>query len=608
MSFFAELKRRNVFRAAIAYLAAAWLLIQIVETLVPIFRMPDDYTRWATLVLIIGLIPALVFAWVFEITPDGLKKEHQVDRSDSITRQTGRNLDSAIMVVLSMAITYFALDKYVFDPGRDAAALDHARKTAVIEALETAAASAPAHNTIAVLPFVDLSPQADRGYFADGIAEELLNLLARVPELRVVARTSSFSFKNQEASIATIAESLHVAHILEGSVRTDGDQLRITVQLIETDSGYHLWSQNFDRPMQGIFDLQDEVARNVVGNLKLKILGNLPKSAVTDPEAYRLFMLARDRAREQSRESLEEALDLFEQVIEIDPTYARAWDERALAWSNATANGLRPWPSGYDEALASARKAIEIEPDLAIAYSHIGTIIIKYKGELSEAAQYFGRSLELAPNDPLVRRNAALLLLVLGRHDEAAAISEYAAQFDPLSTHVIEGAGLSYTFGDRLDEAEASFRKLLQISPNYIGAQYHLGKALLLKGDATAALEAFENELDDEYRTKGRALAQHALGNKIESDAALKELIDTWGERWPAEVAQVYAFRGELDQAFEWMDREIDLSGLGGFGEGRWMRLFDNLRSDERWQDLLKRTKMSEEHLAAVQFEIPALP
>jgi tetratricopeptide (TPR) repeat protein len=207
-----------------------------------------------------------------------------------------------------------------------------------------------------------------------------------------------------------------------------------------------------------------------------------------------------------------------------------------------------------------------------------------------------------------VRRNAALLLLVLGRHDETAAISEYAAQFDPLSTHVIEGAGLSYTFGNRLDEAEASFRKLLQISPNYIGGQYHLGKVLLLKGEATAALEAFENELDDEYRTKGRALAQHALGNTNESDAALKELIDNWGERWPAEVAQVYAFRGELDKAFEWMEREIELSGLGGFGEGRWMRLFDNLRADSRWQDLLQRTKMSDEHLAAVKFVMPALP
>lgn len=607
MSFRTELRRRNIVRVAIAYLAAAWLLIQITETLVPVFDMPGFYIKWVTVLLLIGFIPTLVFAWAFEITPDGLRKEREVDRAVSITNQTGRKLDGIIMVVLAVALTYFALDKYVFDPGRDEAKLERAKESATRQALESASARAPAHNTIAVLPFIDLSEDADRGYFADGIAEELLNLLSRVPELRVVARTSSFSFKDKNVPIATIADSLRVAHILEGSVRTDGEQLRITVQLIEASSGYHLWSQNYDRSPGGIFQVQDEVARNVVGNLKLKLLGNYPTSEVTDPEAYRMFMLARDRSRRQSRESLEQAIQLLEQVVEIDPQYAHAWSEQSIVLGNATANGLLPWDTGNERAMAAARKAIEIDPELALGYSSLGTIFIKYVGDLSQAAQYFEQSLELEPTNPVIRRNAALLLVVLGRHDEAAELSEYAAQFDPLSTQVIEGAGLAYSYANRLDEAEASFRRLLQISPDYIGGQYHLGKTLLLKGDAVMALEAFEKEPDDEYRTKGRAIAQFALGNTAEANAALEELVEKWGDQWPSEVAQAHAYRGDIDAAFDWLDREVKLNGTGGWGEGRWMRFYDNLRSDERWQDLLVRANVSDEQLSAVKFNIPAL-
>lgn len=608
MSILGELQRRNVFRVAVAYLAAAWLIVQIAETLVPVFDLPGIFVRWIAILLGIGIVPMLVFAWAWEITPEGLKRERDVDRAVSITAQTGRRLDGLIMVVLAVAVAYFLLDKFVFDPGRDERALQHATETAVREALENAAQKTPAHYSIAVLPFIDLSPSGDREYFADGIAEEVLNLLTRISEIRVVARTSSFSFKGKSVPVATIAQALNVTHVLEGSVRSDGDRLRITVQLIEASTGYHLWSENYDRKPEGIFQVQDDVARNVVSNLKLQLTGKYPTSEVTDPEAYRLFMLARDHSRKQTREDLERAIELLEQAVAIDPGYATAWSQMAIDVGNATANGLIPWKEGYDRAIAAAQKSIEVDPDHAMGYSTLGTFAIKYVGDLSQAAAYYERSLELEPANPVIRRNAALLSLVLGRHVEAAELSEYASQLNPLSGQLIEGAGLAWTFADRLDEAESSFRRLLELSPEFIGARYHLGKTLLLKGEPQAALDAFEQEPDEEYQTKGRCIAQYALGNQVESDAALAELIERWGEQWPSEIAQAYAFRGEIDAAFEWLEREVEMNGTAGWGEGRWMRFYDNLKGDPRWQDLLVRANVSDEQLASVDFRIPALP
>src|SRR5262245_45890832 len=275
-SFFGELKRRNVIRAAVLYAGAAWALAQGIAQLGPSLGMPEWGTRWFIVAACIGFPFWLAFAWFYEFTPEGLKRESEVDRSESITHHTGRKLDFAIIGILALAVVLLLTDRFVMHRG----------------------ANVPVSaQSIAVLPFVDMSPNKDQEYFSDGIAEELLNLLAKIEQLRVISRSSAFSFKGKDIELPEIAKRLNVAHILEGSVRMAGNQVRITAQLIDARSDRHLWSETYDRPLDNIFAVQDEIAAAVVEQLKVKLLGAAPKAKVTEPKAYALVLQARHFSR-----------------------------------------------------------------------------------------------------------------------------------------------------------------------------------------------------------------------------------------------------------------------------------------------------------------------
>jgi len=275
MSFFKELQRRNVFKVAAAYLIVGWLIMQAGEVMSPALNLPGWVNSMLAFFLILGFPLAMFFAWAFEMTPEGLKKEKDVDRSKSMTSATGKKLNNTITVVLVLALGLFAFDKFVLDPDRDAEEIATAVQVAT-EQQAPVSDSAQADNSIAVLPFVNMSSDPEQECFSDGLSEELLNLLAKIPELRVAARTSSFSFKDQSIEIPEIASRLKVVHILEGSVRKSGNQIRITAQLIQADSGYHLWSKTYDRELDNIFQIQDEIAAAVVDALKITLLGKAP--------------------------------------------------------------------------------------------------------------------------------------------------------------------------------------------------------------------------------------------------------------------------------------------------------------------------------------------
>ena len=260
MSFLEELKRRNVVRVAAAYLALAWLVVQIVETLFPMYGISDAVARTVVSLIGLGLIPVVILAWVFELTPEGIRRDAEADHDSGAARRAGRNLDRAFIVLLALGITYFAVDKFVLDPARDEAELEAARQ----EGRAAAAIETFGDKSIAVLPFVNMSSDPEQEYFADGISEELLNLLAQIPELRVISRSSAFSFKGKDVDIPTVARQLNVAHVLEGSVRKAGNTIRITAQLIEAGTDRHLWSETYDRTLDDIFAIQDEVAAHVV--------------------------------------------------------------------------------------------------------------------------------------------------------------------------------------------------------------------------------------------------------------------------------------------------------------------------------------------------------
>ncbi|HLF31505.1 MAG TPA: hypothetical protein VI566_10825, partial [Xanthomonadales bacterium] len=337
MSLIEELKRRNVFRVGIAYVVIAWLLLQVSDVVLNNIAAPGWVFKAILLVLALGFPLVVFFAWAFELTPEGLKKEKEVDRSQSITHSTGRKLDFVIIGLLVLALGYFAWDKFLAGPTDEAgsAATSPVASSPTEPAGDTVAAptatastqpatTAPARS-IAVLPFADMSPEGDQEYLSDGIAEELLNLLVQIPDLQVAARTSSFSFKGKDMKIAEVARELHVAHILEGSVRKAGDRVRITAQLIKADDGYHLWSETFDRTLDDVFAIQDEISAAVVAALKIKLLGAAPTSVEVNPEAYAMYLQGRYFTERRTQKDGENAVAAYEKALEIDPGYAAAW-------------------------------------------------------------------------------------------------------------------------------------------------------------------------------------------------------------------------------------------------------------------------------------------
>ncbi len=598
MSFIDELKRRNVIRVAIAYLAGGWLLIQLVETLFPVFGLSDALIRLVVILLIIGLPLILIFSWLYELTPEGLKLEKDVDRASSQVHHTGKKLDRAIIVVLALSLGYFAFDKFILDPVRDDAlveeATEHGRTQALVDSY--------GDKSIAVLPFVNMSDDASNEYFSDGISEEILNLLAKVSELRVISRSSAFSFKGKDIAIPAIAEALNVGHVLEGSVRKVGNTVRITAQLIEARTDTHLWSETYDRNLDDVFAIQDEIAAIVVEKLKVTLLGNVPQAQSTDPEAYALFLQARHVGRQQTIDGMKRAEKLYKSSLAIDPTYVPGWTGLGTLYANQVDASILPAEEGYQLAQEATEKALELNPNSALAYDGLGWLADRRDGDLPLAAHFVKTALELDPHNIGILRSAALILTNLGRLEEAIVVSEYVVSRNPVSPTSHNNLGALYLFNGEYPQAKASLSTILVLSPNFFGVRYILGLVDLLMGDAEAALENFEQEPDDQWRLKGRALAYYALGREKAADLALTQLIDDWGEQWPSEVAHVYSFRGELDDAFKWLEHEHE--DPGGWAEGKLNPLLENLHVDPRWQEFLEKLGLSDRQLAEITFDV----
>jgi TolB-like protein len=600
VSFFSELKRRNVLRIGAAYVVAAWLVIQVVETIFPIYGLSDAWIRMVITVLAICLIPSLIFAWAFELTPEGLKKEKEVDRSQSVSRNTGKKLDRVIMVVLALALGYFVFDKFVLSESRVASIAESARQAGRSEAL----VESYGDKSIAVLPFVNMSSDAEQEYFSDGISEELLNLLARIPELRVISRSSAFSFKGQQVEIAEIARRLNVAHVLEGSVRKAGNRVRVTAQLIEARSDTHLWSQTWDRTLDDIFAIQDEIAASVVEQLRVTLLGEVTLVRETDPEAYTLFLQARHLGRQGTAEGFEQASDLYQQVLAIDEDYAAAWVGLGVNYSAQTYFGLLPLDEAHRLASEATDRALSIDPDHAKAHSMLGWIAMAHGKQLASAARHFEHALALEPTNNDILANATVLLWRLGRVDQAIALRQFTNDRDPVNPIGHYSLGLGYLALGHWSDAVAAFRTALRLSPAYIGAHYGIGVALLMQGEAQAALEEFSLEQGDErLRVKGTALALHALGRLEQHQARLSELIERWGGEWPTEVAQVYAWTGDADVAFEWLEHAIELS-TPALAVQFLEPFYTPVHEDLRWAAFLERTGTSEAQRAAIGFAV----
>ena len=458
MSFLTELKRRNVLRVGVAYIVTAWLIIQVVETLFPVFGFGNESIRIVVILLAIGLLPVLFFAWAFELTSEGVKREKDVDRSHSIAPQTGKKLDRWVIIMLALALTYFAFDKFVLDPGRDAELV-----STTAQETEQAVLNRTPEKSIAVLPFVNMSSDPEQEFFSDGISEEILNSLAQVKELKVAGRTSSFSFKGRNEDLRQIGDLLNVAHVLEGSVRKSGDRIRITAQLIKVDDGYHLWSETFDRELTDVFAIQDEVAVAILNQLKMQLLGEasqLVKSKQTGTEVYELYLQARQLIRERKQKSIELAVQLLDRALSMDQTYAPAFAQLGIATLLLDERFYGDIP--HEQALTRARQhldtALELDPNLAEAWAGLGL----YNNRDNLAIEALEKALSINPSLVNALHWLQIAKSVQGDGPGAMKIKERILEIDPLFVPAISGVVLDY---NRLGQTEKSWALLKRVEP-----------------------------------------------------------------------------------------------------------------------------------------------
>jgi len=583
MRLFSELRRRNVFRVASGYAVFGWLLIEIADTIFPYLSLPDWTITLVIVLLLAGLPLVLLLAWVFDLTPQGLVRTDAVgaDLSQQVIR--GRELDFIIIIVLLLLLGLLLWDK--FNPQRSPF---------------SAMAATP---SIAILPFADLSEQSDQGYFADGLSEEILNLLAHIDALQVTARTSSFAVRDKGMTVPEIGAMLGVSYLLEGTVRKAGDQLRINTKLISAKDGFDVWTASFDRTMSEIFAIQDEIALNVVDALKLTLLDEVPSVRTTDAAAYQLFLQGRKLAAERNEAALRNAEQLLQQTLQIDASYVPALVELSDVYVNQANVSLL----SFDEAFARARslleEAISMDQSYGPAHAQLGRIKLYYDWNIAGADRAIQQALELDSGDARIINNAAALASNRGRLQEAVELYQRAIKLDPIRHNLYINLALTHYKLAQLDAALAAVDKAMALSPTAYGVHFAKCRILLARGDAVAALSQASEEKAEWWRLQGQALALHDLGQPQAAATSLQQLMDRHADGWAYQIAETHAYMGDHDAAFDWLQRAYE-NRDGGLIEMLTDPLLQNLHADPRWSAFIDRMGFTAP--AALAFITPA--
>lgn len=567
MALFVELKRRKVFKVGVAYLVVAWLSVQVASIGFPAFDLPPRALRLSILAAALGFPLALALAWVIELTPKG-------PRFDPAARGNKR-VASVVVLLAVLALGWYFQGTSAFRPGPAAPP-----------------SFAPDPRSIAVLPFVNLSPDREQAYFADGLSEELLNMLGQVPQLRVIARTSSFSFKDKAVDVATIAKALNVASVLEGSVRKSGSMLRISAQLVRASDSTELWSASYDRELTDVFKVQDEIAGAVVAALKVKLL---PDQHVANPhrtgnaQAYTLYLRGNQFLNRASPDGYRLAVDAYRQAIALDPTYAAAYAGLGVAevYTADTAETTAENDAAKQRGLAAADKAVALAPGLADGYAARGWMRSNFIWEWSGAQSDLERALAIDPSNSTVQRRYGQLLASQGRMGDAIVAIRKSVALDPLSGPPWSNLGYYLLAAGQYPEARQALQRALAINPESTYAQANLATLELLQGHAQTALTMFRQSKDT-FRPYGIAVAEHSLGHARESQQALDALIADYAQDSAMQVAEVYAWRGEKDKAFQWLDRAYAQHD-GGMSDLIFDPMLVSLHKDPRFDALVRR-------------------
>ena len=547
--FFGELKRRNVYKVAVAYAVVGWLVMQVASTVVPALHLPEAITTAVVVLTLLGFPIALVLAWAFELTPEGIKRAQDVAPGDQIPQRSTRKF-TALIVSIAILAAGFAVSQLVRRHESSPAA--------------PAATSTTAAKSIAVLPLLNESGDPKDEYFSDGLSEELIAALAQIRDLKVIGRSSSFRFKERKEETKTIGEKLGVATLLEGTVRKQGDRVRIVAELINAADGIELWTRTFDRELKDIFAVQQEIAAAVASSLKVTLLGLDERSAnpaTKNTEAHNAYLLGHYYFQHRNLDNYRKAVSSFDEAIRLDPQYALAYAERSEAWTligDQTGEGKTAWP----KARSDAENAVAIAPALPEAHAALGWVRFFTEWKFTEGLRELSRAKELSPTNPTANDLLARVIVYLGRVDEAEQQARQAVELDPLSYAAQNNLARVLWYEGKLDEADAIARKAAELHPAAASSRRWQVLVAIQRGDKETALREAQLEPDESYRRFELALAQYARGDRTAADAALADLI-AHNQGLDYQVAQVYAVRGEREKAFEWLQIAFDNHDTG---------------------------------------------
>ena len=582
-NFFSELKRRNVYKVAVAYAVVAWLLIQAASILFPTFEAPPWVMKIFIIVIIFGFPVALIFSWAFEITPEGIKLESEVAANQSVPRKTGRKIVGITVVLAVMAAGLF-----VFQVVRS--------KTTVTPRQSEAATASPS-KSIAVLPFDNLSRDPDNAYFCEGVQDEILTRLAKVADLKVISRTSTQHFKSTPDNLPQIARQLGVAHILEGSVQKANDQVRVNVQLINALTDAHLWADTYDRKLTDIFAVESEIAKTIAETLQARLTGSekssIAKTPTVNPEAYELYLKGRFFWNKRTGVDLRKAIEFFNQAIGKDPNYALAYAGLADSYLLLPNYGGAPTADVIPPARAAVAKALELDDSLAEAHASLG-LLDTLDLRLERAITHMERAVQLKPNYATGHHWLGLAHLSLGHFDQAIAEGKRAAELDPLSVIINADFAWTYACAHRLDEAEAQARKTLEIDPRFFLAHYYLGSVQQAKGHLPEAISEFRQAFDlngDFYSLAALGRAYARAGNKAEAQKVLARLNEEAKSRHvaPYAWALLYLGLGDKNRALDELETAYQRGDTNYLFVLKVDPLFDDLRGNPRFEALVQK-------------------
>ena len=546
-SFFAELKRRNVYKVAVAYAVVSWLLIQAASILLPTFEAPVWVMKAFVVLLALGFVLAVFISWAFEMTPEGMKRTANVS-ADEVRSLPYWSKKKFVAFVVGIAV--IAAGLFVFQ---------------LLRAPTTAVRAKSDNKSIAVLPLINESGDPKDEYFSDGLSEDLIAALGQIRELKVIGRSSSFRFKERKEEPKAIGEKLGVATLLEGTVRKQGDRVRIVAELINAMDGIELWTHTFDRELKDIFAVQQEIAAAVASSLKVTLLGSNEQPATTaatkNTEAHNAYLLGHYLFHRRNLEDYRKAVAQFDEAIRLDADYALAYAERSEAWTligDLTGETKTDWAKARDD----AERAVAIAPGLAEAHAALGWVRFFTEWKFAEGLSELKRAREISPANPTANDLLARVVVYLGKLDEAEKQARYAVELDPLAGFAQNNLGRVLWFEGKLDEADAVARKSAELLPNAASSRRWQTLVAIQRGDPETALREAKLEPDDNYRRYLVALAQHARKDRAAADAALADLIAN-KEGVFYQIGEVYAFRGETDKAFEWLQNAFDAHDTG---------------------------------------------